>query len=152
MVFFLIASIGLLIKIQSIDDFEKIALLWQSFLWKWGAFFLIDRESEEKSALAEEVGMTTEAVDAAMNIFDDLFPISDGWFQDLQGTKILKLFPCHFRGLGVNYRRVKMRATSLEEAFGSLPYRYLVNNLARWNNSTVELLEYGASNTDFPGP
>ena len=132
-------------QLESIDEFEKVPVLWQSFLWKWGGFFLTDHEAEEKSALADEVGMTTKAVDSAMCIYDSLFPISGGWFQEIQGTRILKLFPCQFRGLGVDYRCKRLGENDLGKAFGSLPYEFLLDNLGRWKNSTVNLLKYGTS-------
>ena len=138
-------------EMQSIEGFEKFAVLWQSFLWKWGGFFLMDKEKEEKSALAKEIGIDVASVDSAMDLYDDLFPIERGWFHEFQGTRVLKLFPCQFRGIGVFYRRLRMGAESLGEAYGSLPHQYLVNNLTRWNNSTVELLQYGASNENSPG-
>ena len=138
-------------ELQSIESFEKVAILWQSFLWKWGGFFVVDHEADEKSALADEVGMTPKAVDAAMGIFDSLFPIPDGWFINIQGTKLLKLFPCQFRGIGARYRCARLGASEPKEAFGSLPYQYLVSNLARWNNSAVALLQYGTPSGELTG-
>ena len=133
-------------QLHSINGFEKTPLLWQSFMWKWGGFFLVDREAEEKAALANEVGMTVDAVDAALELYDVLFPVGGGWFQDLQGTRMLKLFPCQFRGIGAHYRYRRQGANSLREAFGGSPHRYLVRNLGTWINSTVSLLQYGSSN------
>ena len=132
--------------LQKIDQFEKATVLWQSFLWKWGGFFLKDHEADERIALAAEVDMTTAAVDEAIAIYDTLFPTPGGWFHDLQGTRILKLFPCQFRGIGARYRCELLGVDHPREAFGSMPYTYLVRNLSGWNNSTVELLTYGASN------
>ena len=130
-------------ELQRIEAFEKVAVLWQSFLWKWGGFFVVDHEAEEKAALAEEVGMSPTAVDAAMGIFDSLFPIPGGWFFSLQGTKLLKLFPCQFRGIGARYRCERLGASDPIEAFGAMPYQHMVNNLVRWNNSTAALLRFG---------
>ena len=132
--------------LQNISQFEKVAVLWQSFLWKWGGFFLIDHEANEKAALAQEVDMTTAAVDAAITIYDTLFPIQGGWFQDIQGARILKLFPCPFRGIGARYRMLRLDEDDPRKAFGSMPYLHLVTNLIRWNNATAELLRYGDSN------
>ncbi len=132
--------------LESIEGFEKVASLWQSFLWKWGGFFLVDYETEELSALANEVGMTVSAASSAMGIYDILFPIQNGWFYSGQGSKILKLFPCQFRGIGAYYRREMRGAADMREAFGSLPYQHLVSNLAQWNNSAVSLLQYGMPN------
>ncbi len=129
--------------LESIEGFERIASLWQSFLWKWGGFFLTDKEDEEIAVLADEVGMTTSAASSAMKLYDILFPIATGWFQDIQGTKILKLFPAPFRGIGVHYRLERQNTRDLQEAFGPPRYRYLMKNLSQWNNSTVDLLQYG---------
>ena len=50
------------VDLQRIEGFEKVAVMWQSFLWKWGGFFLVDHEGEEKLALAEEFGLTVGAL------------------------------------------------------------------------------------------
>ena len=132
-------------NLQTINGFEKIAVLWQSFLWKWGGFFLSDNEVEEKSALADEVGMSAKAVDDAIAIYDTLFPMPGGWFQKMQGTNILKLFPCQFRGIGGRYRCGRLGVSDPKDAFGTMPYQYLISNLISWNNATVALLRYGTS-------
>ena len=129
--------------LKSIDKFERIPVMWQSFLWKWGGFFLTAQETSEKAALAEEVGMTVAAVEGAFAVYNTLFPMSDGWLYESQGTKIMKLFPCQFRGVGARYRQGRMEAEHLEEAFGSSPHQYLLPNLIQWKNSTVALLQYG---------
>jgi len=82
--------------IQGIDCFERLPSLWQTFLWKWGGFFLIDKDHEERNGLALEAGMPVEAANKGLELFDELFPIDGGWFMDLQGTRIIKLFPCPF--------------------------------------------------------
>ena len=137
--------------LQAINGFEKTAVLWQRFLWKWGAFLLVDDETKEKSALADEVGMTVAAVDAAMAVYDTLFPIENGWFTTFEGTKILKLFPCQFRGIGVRYRSVRRGYDDPNDAFSPSPYYHMVNNLIRWQNSTVELLRYGTPAAELAG-
>ena len=131
-------------NLQTIDGFEKLVVIWQSFLWKWGRFFLINHESEEKATLAGEADMTAQAVDSVIDIYNMLFPISSEWFYEYQGAKVLKLFPCQFRGLGARYRGVRLNADDWKEVFSSLPYRHLLNNVIRWNNSAVGLLQYGA--------
>lgn len=135
-------------ELKAIDGYEKIPVLWQSFLWKWGGFFLTDQESAEKTALAEEVGMTVTAVDQALALYGTLFPLPDGWMYESQGTRFMKLFPCAFRGLGVNYRRRRLGAASIDEAFGSSPHLHLRTNIGRWNNSTVSLLQYGTRHAE----
>ena len=129
--------------LQSIEEIGQIPMLWQSFLWKWGGFFISDREVEEKSTLAEEANIDIETVDKALEMYDILFPMEGGWFRELQGTKILKLFPGAFRGIGVNLRMRKENHTKLAQTFGKYPYQFLLNNVSVWNNAAVELLEYG---------
>lgn len=131
---------------KSIDKFERIPILWQSFLWKWGGFFLVDKEDEEKAALAEEVDMTVDSVDAAISLYRTLFPILGGWFNEFQGTKILKLFPCPFRGIGAHYRSERMDDYQSETS-GSSKYPYLRENLGKWINSAICLLNYGETST-----
>ena len=83
-------------QITGIEAFEKIPLLWQSFLWKWGGFFLVDYEEEEKAQLASEAGMSNEAANDAINLYDGLFPTRNGWLRTFEGAKLLMLFPCQF--------------------------------------------------------
>ena len=131
--------------LQRIDGFERIPILWQSFMWKWGGFFVVDHESDERAALADEIGIAEASMDDAMSVYDVLFPMTKSWFQETQGVKMLKLFPCQFRGIGARYRCLRLGATDLNEAFGSMSYQYLIGNMNRWNNAAVDLLEYGRS-------
>ena len=131
--------------VLQIERFESIPVLWQSFLWKWGGFFISDLENDEKSALAGEVGMTVEAVNSSMALYDVLFPLEGGWFHESQGTKALKLFPCEFKGIGAYYRRTRLNEDDFSETFGKMGYTYLESDLVRWNNSTVSLLNYGST-------
>ena len=125
--------------IQSIEHYERIPTLWQTFLWKWGGFFLIDKEQDERNKLAAEAGMPLDAASRALELFDDLFPVDGGWFTDLQGTKIVKLFPCPFRGIGAAMR-LSQAAPGSYNSFKSSKYPYLHVNLSRWNNSAAKLL------------
>jgi len=125
--------------IQSIESYENIPALWQTFLWKWGGFFLADKEHDERSKLAEEVGMPLDAVNRALELFDDLFPVDGGWFTEVQGTKIIKLFPCPFRGIGAAMRLSQVESEDYD-SFKSTQYPYCHVNLSRWHNSAAKLL------------
>ncbi|MBI2868050.1 MAG: hypothetical protein HYX97_06920 [Chloroflexi bacterium] len=126
--------------IKSIQDFERIPCLWQSFMWKWGAFFLVEKEEDETVALAKEVKMPVESAKQALLLFDKLFPLDSSWFVELQGVKILKLFPCTFRGVGSYLRLCRTKADDYQ-VFRSPKTPYLATNLSRWHNTGAELLE-----------
>ena len=127
-------------EIQAIDRFEKIPMLWQSFLWKWGGFFISDNECNELESLADEAGMSVEAADKALHLYDILFPFDKRWFTDSNGTNKLKLFPCQFRGLGVYYRCKNLGFELPGDAYGPSPHLHLVTDLRRWYQSTVKLI------------
>lgn len=131
--------------LQNIDQFEKIPILWQSFLWKWGGFFLTDREDEEKLALAAEVNMGAQYVDSALKVYETLFPLEGGWFYDANGTNIIKLFPCPFRGIGLRLRSEQMGTSDPTIAFKSAQYKYFLTNAIKWNNATFDLLRFESS-------
>ena len=59
--------------LKLVDKFERAPVLLQSFLWKWGGFFLTGQEADEKAALAEEVGITVAAVDDILAVYNTLF-------------------------------------------------------------------------------
>jgi hypothetical protein len=128
--------------VQSIEHFEKIPALWQIFLWKWGGFFLVDQEIDERSKLADEAGMPLDAANRALELFGDLFPVEGGWFTEVQGTRIIKLFPIPFRGIGAVMRLHQADSESYN-SFKSTKYLYLHVNLSRWNNSAAKLLGAG---------
>lgn len=86
--------------------------------------------------------MSRDAANKALGLFDELFPLpSAGWFTNFQGTKIIKLFPCPFRGVGALLRL----ARASTEDYGlsaSSEHLYRVSNLVRWPNSGAKLLGY----------
>ena len=100
--------------LRSIDEPDKVPVLWQSLLWKWGGFFLTEHLDEERTALAEEVGMPLGSLDKGLRVYEELFPYSNGWWTDLPGTRILKLFPAPFRGIGAQMRRMSAGAENYD--------------------------------------
>ncbi len=140
------SSFGATVKaIKSLQSFERIPQLWQSFMWKWGAFFLVEKLEDEIATLSNEAKMPLESAKEALLLFDELFPMDSGWFTEVQGTKILKLFPCTFRGIGA-YLRLRRDGADDYKIFASPKYPFLVDNLVRWKNAAVTLLDsYGAA-------
>ena len=123
--------------LQSMEGPEKVPALWQSLLWKWGGFFLTDRLEEERSALAEEVGMSLQSLGKGIAVYDLLFPTPGGWWTNLPGAQIVKLFPTPFRGIGAQLRRMNAGSENYDP-FRSQPI--LHKNLVIWNNSGHRLL------------
>jgi hypothetical protein len=100
--------------------FANYPLLWQVFLWTCGGFLLTNRLGSEYAYLADQSGVPKSEVPTALQCFDQLFPIEDGWFVALPKAHIslLKLVPVQFRGVGAvnvfyRYKRsVKTHFTS----------------------------------------
>lgn len=87
--------------------------------------------------------MPVESAKAGLLLFDKLFPIDNGWFYEYQGTKVLKLFPCTFRGIGAYLRLRRINAKEYK-VFESPEFHYLAPNMLKWHNAAAELLNtYG---------
>ncbi len=129
--------------LQGIEHFERAPMVWQSLLWKWGGFLLLDRLEDEKQEIAEEAGIALASLESMLGLYDVLFPMERGWWAEFQGTRVLKLFPGAFRGIGVKLRMSRRGAGTVAEAFGEYPHQFLTSNLGGWNNAAVRLLDYG---------
>ena len=130
-------------QIRKIGSKERIPALWQSFMWKWGGFFLSESEPEERAQLAAEVGMGLDDANQALGLFDVLFPIPGStWYAEFQGTRILKLFPCPFRGIGA-FMRLAMAEADDYRAFKTPAHPYLAVNLQKWHNAAAGALAKG---------
>ena len=129
-------------RIRSMEFADRLPAFWQSFLWKWGGFVLLDESHEEFSLLAGDTGMPLESVEAAIGIYDTLFPIGTNrsWFYKFpeQNPKVmaLKMFPTQMKGIGANLRIWRSGSADYEGFKGEAPYRTLIN----WNNSLCDLL------------
>lgn len=76
----------------------------------------------------------------ALALFDTLFPIpGSSWYAEFQGSRILKLFPCPFRGIGA-YKRLRMSGADDYRAFETPTHPFHAVNLQRWHNSAAQTL------------
>jgi len=84
-------------------------VLWQSFMWIWGGFFLLSKYDEEAAALSRETGVPEGEVENALSMFDALFPFAGGWFNQPTGAsrRVLKLMPPAIRGIGAYGRLLR---------------------------------------------
>jgi len=96
-----------MLKISCIPNLEKLAQLWQAYILGWGGFIVIDRIDEEYANIGLEVGLEPDEVEDGLRVFDQLFPIENGWHyeQSSTGIRILKFVPNAIRDLGVQRRR-----------------------------------------------
>ncbi len=121
---------------------DRLPAFWQTFLWKWGGFILLDEKHGDFADLAAETGVPIGSIDAAMRVYDTLFPMGSGrsWFYGIPASepkaKVLKMFPAQMKGLGANYRIWRSGKGDFEGFAGEAPYRRLID----WNNDLCKLL------------
>ena len=127
------------------DDpyFHAYPLFWQHFLWFFGGFILVDRLEDEYKLFSEKTGIPVEEIPRALEAYDKLFPTTDGWFYGPSSTsniRMLKMMCCPFMGIGANVRRCHYSDVEGFEEMG-LTGKHTVNDLRKWNNLGVSLLE-----------
>lgn len=133
---------GVVARLEKANTFRRYPILWQTFLWTWGGFILTDRKDAEYAELSAETGVPTGEMDAALSLWDDLFPMDGGWFVtptgDTRGQ--LKLMPAALRGIGA-YRRLLRAGVDQYSELGlsnMTPARF-----ASDHNTVVRLLNGG---------
>jgi hypothetical protein len=122
--------------------FHKYPIFWQWFMWIFGGFILKDYEEKEYKTLSQKTGIPIDEIPNALESYQILFPRNDGWFMDLptSNIKLMKMFPVPFMGIGANYRRL-IYTESQEFKDLKLTGMYTLDDLIKWNNLTVEVLE-----------
>jgi hypothetical protein len=123
--------------------FHKYPIFWQWFMWIFGGFILKDFEKKEYEVLSQKTGIPIDEIPFALESYQILFPIDDGWFMDLSpisNIKLMKMFPVPFMGVGANYR-VLIYTESKEFKDLNLTGMHTLNDLIKWNNLTVEVLK-----------
>jgi len=122
--------------------FHRYPIFWQWFMWIFGGFILKDYEEKEYKTLSQKTGIPIDEIPNALESYQILFPRNDGWFMDLptSNIKLMKMFPVPFMGIGANYRRL-IYTESQEFKDLKLTGMYTLDDLIKWNNLTVEVLE-----------
>jgi len=125
--------------------FYKYPVFWQWFMWIFGGFILKDYEEREYKILSQKTGVPIEEIPNALESYQILFPLNDGWFMDLSpnsNIKMMKMFPVPFMGVGANYRRLLYTESGKFEDL-KLTEMHTLNDLIKWNNLTVKVLKNG---------
>lgn len=121
-------------------SFHMFATFWQVFLWGWGGFILTDRLDDEYRRLSEQTGVPVDDIPVALTAFDELFPISNGWFRQPQNDsrRLVQQMPAAMRGVGA-YHRLLSHGVDTYSALGFSDYT--VGRLQSDHNVAVRLLD-----------
>ena len=125
--------------------FTKYPVFWQWFMWIFGGFILKDYEEREYKILSQKTGIPVGEIPNALESYQILFPLDDGWFMDLSpnlNIKMMKMFPVPFMGVGTRYRRLLYTKSGKFEDL-ELTGMHTLTDLIKWNNLTVEVLKNG---------
>jgi hypothetical protein len=129
-------------KISTHKFFNRYPVFWQWFIWIFGGFILKDYEKKEYQLLSQKTGIPVEEIPNALDSYQLLFPVDDGWFMDLSHSniRVMKMFPVPFMGVGANYRRF---VYTLSRKFDDLQLTgmHTRGDLSKWNNLTIKVLE-----------
>jgi len=120
-------------------SFRLFPAFWQSFLYTWGGFFLLDRLDQEYERISKETGVPVEEIPVALKAFDLLFPVDGGWMRKCSTAKhwLVMLTPAALRGIG-SARRLDMYGC---KGYSDLKYTdYTGADLSRDNNATYRIL------------
>ena len=123
--------------------FYKYPAFWQWFMWLFGGFILKDYKEKEYEVLSQKTGIPIEEISNALKAYQILFPRDDGWFMDLSpasNIKMMKIFSVPFMGVGANYRRLIYTESGKFEDL-ELTGMHTLNDLIKWNNLTVKVLQ-----------
>lgn len=119
---------------------------WQVFLWGWGGFILKDHEDEEFGQLSAQTGLPVDCIPAALEAFNKLFPIPDGWLREIPNAsyRLVTMVPWPFCGIGAFQRFLRKKPGAYSKL--GLSGLYTARDLAKWHNSAYQLLkDYGAA-------
>lgn len=132
-------------SISQDNYFHKYPIFWQWFIYVFGGFIMLDYEEREYELLAEKTGIPIDEIPKAFAAYERLFPLPTGsWFYQVGNSnlRMMKLFPTSFSGNGANYRRVMYAPNqTFEELKPNLTKEHTYNNLIKWNNLLVEILD-----------
>ncbi len=142
---FLPKSVKDALKIIENDKYLHLyPIFWQWFIYIFGGFILVDFEEQEYELLSSKTGIPVDHINDAFNAYEILFPMEDGWFNQIttSNIKFLKMFPVSFRAIGANYRKSIYTPGQKEyyELGKSLTGKYTESDLSTWHNHGYQLL------------
>lgn len=126
-------------ELSQLKSFMRLPALWQTFLWTWGGFILLDRQEAEYERLSQETGVPVNEIPAALTAFDKLFPVGGGWFRQPSSSqrRVLMMMPAAMRGIGA-FRRLLMNGVT---EYKDLGYKDSTTwHLGQDNNAGAKLL------------
>lgn len=128
-------------RISKDDYFHLYPLFWQWFMWMLGGFILTDIEDMEYAALSERTGIPPDQIPLALDAFDALFPIPNGWMMDARNAnmRFLRMFPVPFRGIGGHLRR-KLYTKNDDLSEMELKGDYTERDMEKWIGVLVKCL------------
>lgn len=128
--------------------FRMYPTFWQWFMWNFGGFILTDYEEQEYSIISKKTGIPEDEIQNALDSYNILFPLADGWFDDLSphsAIKRMKMFPVPFMGVGANYRREMYAGKENDEVnpVSKIPVSTPLTrrDLVKWNNCGFQVLK-----------
>lgn len=130
-----------LAEISEHPYFHKYPAFWQTFLWLFGGFILLDYQAQEYELLSSQTGIPVDHIQNALDVYNKLFPNATDWFTQVSTSNIrkLKMFSVPFMGVGANYRRMKYTESGKFEDL-KLTGRHTLRDLQKWNNLAVDVL------------
>jgi hypothetical protein len=96
-------------RVREAHVIPPLADVWQSFLYTWGGFFLLDRLEQEYAQISKETGVPVVELPQAMRAFDKFFPVDGGWMRKSPTDQrwLVMMMPAALRGIG-SARRLDM--------------------------------------------
>jgi len=119
------------------DYADRIPYLFQIFIEVFGGFYSLC-DDRDLAALEQYTGIPKDDIPAALRLFNDFFPISNGWFVDAKNKiRMMKMTPAIARGTGAFLRRQlhgdKLNYDDIYPEMGWL--------VSKWHNALYRFLE-----------
>lgn len=124
---------------------------WQVFLYVFGGFILNDRKEKEYELLSMITKLPKEEIDDALDIWDELFPLNNGWFQQPTNNSniyALKMMPAPLYGIGANLRlhlygnkEIEQEGNLFDNLKSLLTGQHTFDDVNGWNNSAYYMLK-----------
>ena len=124
---------------------------WQVFLYVFGGFILNDRKEKEYELLSKITKLPKEEIDDALDIWNELFPLNNGWFQKPTNNSniyALKMMPAPLYGIGANLRlhlygnkEIEQEGNLFDNLKSLLTGQHTFDDVNGWNNSAYYMLK-----------